>query len=58
MSQDSSFFPSTRTQLSAVLFCNLKVVGINPFVDSGADENFIAADFVELHNIPVVTYST
>ena len=42
-----------RTQLSAVLLCNHTEVPIKPFVDSGADENFMAADFVELHNIPV-----
>ena len=33
--------------------CNHMEVPIKPFADSGADENFIAADFVELHDIPV-----
>ena len=42
-----------RTQLSAVLLCNHTEVPIKPFVDSGADENFMAADLVELQNIPV-----
>jgi len=55
VSQDSIFFPCSHTPLSAVLFCNLKEVAINLFVDSGTDENFIAADFAELHNIHVVS---
>ena len=36
-----------------VLLCNDVEVPIKPFVDSGADENFMAADFVELPKIPV-----
>ena len=52
-SQICNFSNPPRTQLSAVLLFNHMEVLIKPFVDSGADENFMVADFVELHNIPV-----